>query len=38
MAQYLAALRKLAEKCDFNNFWTKLVCELWNENIEEAVS
>ena len=39
VAQYLAALRKLAEKCDFRDFLNqvlrdKLVCRLRNENIQ----
>ena len=38
VAQYLAALRTLAEKCDFNYLLDKalrkkLVCRLRNENI-----
>ena len=38
VVRYLAALRKLAEKCGFNDFLDqalhdKLVCGLWNENI-----
>ena len=42
VSQYLAALRKLAEKCDFNDFLDqalrdKLVCGLRNESIQRKL-